>query len=72
MNFDSSIHGAMGGVGFVIQYSNGRLLAVDGSFLFKPSILEAKLRTAWMGITCITQAERIFIERDSVIVIVWI
>lgn len=75
VNFDGSVRGALGGAGFVIRDSEGRLLAAGGSFLYEPSVPGAELRAARAGITCAIQelyADRILIEGDSATVIAWI
>lgn len=65
VNFDGNVRGAMGGVGYVIRDSYGKLLAVGGSFYLEPWILKVELRTLWTGITYSTQelrAEKIFLR----------
>lgn len=44
MNFDGSICGVSGGVGFVIRDAEGRLLGAGDSFHHEPLVLEAMLR----------------------------
>lgn len=44
VNFDGSVWGAKKGSRNVIEDLNGRLPTAKGSYLFKPSIPEAKLR----------------------------
>lgn len=50
MNFDGSAREAKGGIGYIIRDSDGRLLVAGSSFFFQSSVLDAKLRVAWMDI----------------------
>lgn len=43
VNFDGSIMGSDGGVAFVIRDPDSRLVVAGDSWLFGPSILDAKL-----------------------------
>lgn len=75
VNFDGSIKDAKNSTGYVIRDSEGRLLAIDGTTLFEPSILETELRVALTSIIYAIQKlhmEHIFIEGDSAAVISWI
>lgn len=75
VNFDGSVMGTFGGTGFVIRGPKSRLVAVGGSHLFCPSILEAKLRATWAGIIYtrhLLWANRLIIEGDSSTIMGWI
>lgn len=46
VNFDGIAREVKGGAGYVVHDSDGKLLAIESSFFFEPSILEAKHRAA--------------------------
>lgn len=46
VNFVCSVRDARGGMGYVIQDLDGRLLAIEGSLLFELSVSGAKLHAA--------------------------
>ena len=72
MNFNGNVRGGRDGVSFVLHGPDGRLLVTGGSYLFEPSVSDAELHAAWIGITFAVwefRTERIFIKDDFAIVI---
>lgn len=72
VNFDSSIHYASDGAGYVIWDTEGKFLVVRRFFLHELSIPEVRLKATWAGIMRAIQGqhtEKILIREDSTIVI---
>lgn len=80
VSFDRSVRGRRDVVSFVIRSSTLGIVAVEGSFLFEPTVPMAELQGAWAGSLCLKdftgrpllRGRTIIIEGDSTTIIFWI
>lgn len=75
INFDSSVMGTYGKMGFVIKGLDSRLVAAGDYHLFGPPVSEVELQVAWISIVYVRltfRVDRLLIEDDSFIIVGWI